>query len=230
MPNHITNRLSVEGGSASVAAFFSQIGGDEGIIDFNQIIPMPPSLNIESGSRSTRGLQLYKEYCELQEAIAGMGSLLGISPETSKAAVLLRKYEEVQEEDPELWELGKQCYENLRDYGAATWYEWATRTWGTKWNAFGQERLNESTIQFQTAWSGIPTLIGTLSAQYPELRFTYAYADEDFGNNIGEFEFENGEAVYSYCPDNGSPDAFKLARQLLGPVSRMEDLEMEEMQ
>ena len=59
MPNHITNILKFEGDSEQVYAMLDQIKNEElgiGSIDFNKIIPMPESLNIEAGSRTDDAL------------------------------------------------------------------------------------------------------------------------------------------------------------------------------
>ena len=55
MPNHITNILKFKGDSEQVHALHDKIKSDElgyGSIDFNKIIPLPESLNIEAGSRT----------------------------------------------------------------------------------------------------------------------------------------------------------------------------------
>ena len=59
MPNHITNILKFEGDSEQVHAMLDQIKNEGlgiGNIDFNKIIPMPKSLNIEAGSRTDDAL------------------------------------------------------------------------------------------------------------------------------------------------------------------------------
>ena len=59
MPNHITNILKFEGDSEQVHAMLDKIKSDElgfGSIDFNKIIPMPESLNLEAGSRTDEAL------------------------------------------------------------------------------------------------------------------------------------------------------------------------------
>ena len=68
MPNHITNIVKYEGDADRIKEMLEQIKVDEfgiGTIDFNKLIPMPESLNIESGSRTDRGLKAYKEFLEI---------------------------------------------------------------------------------------------------------------------------------------------------------------------
>ena len=40
---------------------------------------------------------------------------------------------------------------------------WARENWGTKWNAYHDDVIDDNTIKFETAWNGIPELIGVLS-------------------------------------------------------------------
>lgn len=70
---------------------------------------MPESLNIEESSWMRRGLEFYRTY-------------RFSAPER-------------QAENPGLWALGRQAFENLEKYGCATWYDWCVQNWGTKWNA-----------------------------------------------------------------------------------------------
>ena len=52
MPNHVTNRLTIHAEGKRLEEILDAIKSDEagrGSIDFNKLIPMPESLNIESG-------------------------------------------------------------------------------------------------------------------------------------------------------------------------------------
>lgn len=65
MPNHITNSITLSGNKEKIAEMMENIKNDEvgvGSIDFNKIIPMPESLNIESGSATERGYKAYKDF------------------------------------------------------------------------------------------------------------------------------------------------------------------------
>jgi hypothetical protein len=86
---------------------------------------------------------------------------------------------------------GRRLYLNILEHGVPTWYEWANKTWGTKWNAYDQT-LFDGEIIFHTAWSGVPELIRIMSEQFPELTFHFLYADEDFGSNVGKLKIKNG--------------------------------------
>lgn len=228
MANDITSRLTVDGDPAEVQKLFAAIHGgtdDYGnpiYMDFNKIIPMPESLDIESGSRTDTGLALY------MLATQGMGNA---RIERWTFDRIKRDLEQAEcsftdagirrfigtEEGAELYSLGRTAAENLANYGAKTWYEWCNRTWGTKWNAYEQRQISDNAIEFQTAWAGVPHMIEKLSEQFPALTFSYMYADEDWGCNVGEYRFENGMCVDVNLPENESENAQFIAEELLGP-------------
>jgi len=80
--------------------------------DFNKLIPMPESLNIESGSRTGQAMKLYR-------------------------AVQLSQ-ERVDEDKKELYALGEIACKNMEQYGFSNWYGWRIENWGTKWNSMEQ--------------------------------------------------------------------------------------------
>jgi hypothetical protein len=61
MPNYVINKLKIEADKATTDEILETIKDDKlgkGSIDFNKLIPMPIELDIESGSRSHRGLEI----------------------------------------------------------------------------------------------------------------------------------------------------------------------------
>lgn len=224
MPNHITNEIAFGTDSASLAAFQRMLAevraedGPLGSIDFNKLIPMPEELNIESGSRTEKGLRLYMAFVKESEALAYQG--LVSPPEVHDAAVQahLEKYTKLEQDDPETWTLGKRAAENILKHGAPTWYEWANKNWGTKWNAYRCQPLGPGahTMRFLTAWSGVPKILEALSRKYPDQRITYRWADEDIGYNVGEMVFEKGQVVEQDIPPGGSREAYEMAAEISG--------------
>ena len=57
MPNHIMNRLRLSGDRNRIDELLESVKGDKTVLDFNKIIPMPKSLDIESGFRTNSGLK-----------------------------------------------------------------------------------------------------------------------------------------------------------------------------
>jgi len=115
--------------------------------------------------------------------------------------------------------LGK---EEFAKYGKNNWLDWNIANWGTKWNSYGYDAVytpkefDGEHIEFQTAWSYPDPVIAALAEQYPDLSFDVRWADEDFGYNAGEKEFENGEEVYRHIPPGGSNEALELAAKVHG--------------
>jgi len=210
MPNHVTNLITFDCSARrfqEIAEFVRCENDFLGSVDFNKVMPMPESLNIECGSRGNRGYELYKEYL-------GRVSLL-MSPEDRKA--LKTEYLEKVADDPEVFELGKQYYENLKEYKATTWYDWSINNWGTKWNAYDCVEVDADSkfLQFNTAWSSVPNILSLLSEEFPEVRMEYKWADEDIGHNVGTAIFYDGELQEYDVPNGGSKEAYELAAEVL---------------
>lgn len=213
MPNHITNRLVIEGTSEEVAKVFDFIKSDTpnekgvyALVDFNKIVPMPETLDVSSSSVGKDG----KDY------------LLGLSGNCFQVAEYKKsahyeKMKQMEKDNPEWFnkhlELGRQYLRNIADYGHCTWYEWRYANWGTKWNAYEIEKVDDNTMMFQTAWAGVPDLICKLGAMFPEVTIKYDYADEDTSYNVGSYII-TGEDVDDNSPASASPEAWKLVFDL----------------
>ncbi len=210
MPNHIMNRLRLEGDQNRIDELLKSVKGKDSVLDFNKIIPMPESLNIEAGSRTEKGLKAYKDFVYVY-TFAGteQKDLLNIPKE--KEEIFLRARQDIRRDE---WELGKAAFQNEQKYGATTWYEWARKNWGTKWSAYNAEIGEDNTIMFNTAWSRAMPVIQKLAENFPDLKFEYCWADEDLGVNTGMAEFENGEVTFDEFYNTHSSDAYELAAEL----------------
>ena len=210
MPNHVTNLITFDCSARrfqEIAEFVRCKDDILGSVDFNKVLPMPKSLEIECGSRGNRGYELYKEY---------LSSLsLMMSPEDCNA--LKAEYLAKVADDPEVFELGKQYYENQKEYGATTWYDWSIYNWGTKWNAYDCIEVDADSkyLQFNTAWSSVPNILALLSEEFPEVRMEYKWADENIGYNVGTAIFYDGELQEYDVPNGGSKEAYELAAEVL---------------
>ncbi len=190
MPNHVTNVVTFHGDQERVYEALKRIQKDgEGIgtIDFNKIIPMPESLEIEAGSRTDAGLKAYSEFiseCLLEDRVRHVEDLC-ITEERERG--YLENHGEINRDD---FALGKTAYGNLQMYGAPTWYEWCIQNWGTKWNAYDSEFDAENNrLRFKTAWTAPHSIIRHLSEMFPDITFVHEWADEDIGNNYGRSEY-----------------------------------------
>ena len=217
MPNHVTNNLKFECSDEQMKSIldYLRVEGEElGSVDFNKLIPMPETLKIESGSRGTRGYEVYVRYLEETE---------NMTDEKEKESVRDRMISEYKI-DKESFDLGKQYYENKEKYGSFTWYDWSYDNWGTKWNAYDHIPVEPSDhfIQFNTAWAGVPQLVKLISEKFPDVEITYSYADEDIGYNVGQYVFKDGEVTDEHIPYGGTREAYLMAAEIQG--YSMEDL------
>jgi hypothetical protein len=117
--------------------------------------------------------------------------------------------------------LDEQAYNNLEKYGHTDWYNWSVENWGTKWNSYGYDSVpkyqeGELSICFLTAWSRVDPILIALSERFPDVGIGYMWADDDIGSNVGFLQYDNGECVGSYFPEQGSEEAIEMACKVKG--------------
>ena len=206
MPNHVTNVLTLHGEPEQIRAMLEAIRYDDlgiGSVDFNKIIPMPESLNIEAGSQTSAGLKAYQNFIEVYT--------LGGTIHQDDLENIPRKSEEVffrQRSDirPREWKLGKAAWNNIRLYGAPTWYEWCNQHWGTKWNSYGYgeakvDYQEGDALNFLTAWSAPHPVMEKLAEMFPNVEIEHEWADEDIGHNCGRYRYQNGVRIEEWFPE-----------------------------
>lgn len=208
MPNHVENIITLKGDEQQIREMLEAIKNDDyglGTVDFNKIVPMPESLNIEAGSRTDKGLKLYKEFiseCLFDRKETDVLKISAASLAESEK-IFLKQNPNIKEVE---WKLGKTAWNNIQDYGAPTWYEWSINNWGTKWNAYGYDEGTEysesDNLHFQTAWSAPHPVIQKLAQMYPDISFEHEWADEDIGQNCGRKCYSGGECTEEYYPES----------------------------
>ncbi len=207
MPNWVENRLSYNGNETEIKEMLEKIRYDNatiGTIDFNKIIPMPKSLDIECGSRTDKGIEMVKNYLEnLPAELKGKeGTYEEVLEDLHNHSADIS-----DDEEKKIWDIGVTAVDNLYKYNAPTWYEWCNDNWNTKWNACGYDENTDYSdsdfIWFQTAWSAPVPVIQKLSEMYPNIELTLEFADEDLGQNCGEMKFKDGDIFEEYIPQTG---------------------------
>ena len=213
MPNHVSNIIKMKG-ITKLPLFKEEREGDEIIkcFDFNKLIPMPESLNMESGSMTDISVVYYmterctipvdrmdKDKKELTQKI--VSNLFSSSEEWLKEVfnrAMVKAFDSSDKEKDKMYENGKVYVKNYTDYGATTWYDWCRHNWDTKWNAYSNEQIDEDTISFQTAWSCPEKVIEKLAEMYPDAHIEHWWADEDCGSNTGYREYIDGQWYGGY--------------------------------
>ena len=81
---------------------------------------------------------------------------------------------------------------------------WLINNWGTACNTsddFTEYDEDSFEFRFGTRWTAPVQVITRLAALFPTVSITYAYADEQFGNNCGYYEYANGVQIFCFLPD-----------------------------
>ena len=103
--------------------------------------------------------------------------------------------------------------------------------WGTKCcYSFGQNKLDEYTITFLTAWKSVPKLMLELSRQHPEVKLCYICdLGYDNGYSIGVYTLHGGEVLSESYHERGteSYDKYMLDLCRSSPEGENRDIEIE---
>jgi hypothetical protein len=207
MPNYIQNKLVVKNESSEmIDKFIEFVSSEETDFDFNKITPMPEILrDTIEGSDTYTGLYYYLKKKNLLEEYPQL-----IDKVFTSAFDNIEK--KTCSELNRLYEIGEHHFNAYKETGYVSWYKWCLENWGTKWdamNAMVYSQNNSAIFFFQTAWDGVPMLIDKLHELFPNLKFEYMYADEDFTCNCGVgFTNENGEFEFRVIED-ASDEAFQ---------------------
>lgn len=223
MPNHVTNVVSFKGSPKDVKELRNAIkgvdsDGDEILIDFNKIIPMPSSMNITSGSMVDRGIAILKftEHGDDSE-LKRMLDYPWVKAENIKTPQQLVDHFLAEEKgDKDYIQEARIALDNIEKYGHKDWYSWCVANWGTKWNAYNLSNEGENKISFDTAWSTPAQVIERLSEMFPHIEIALEFADEDFGFNCGKVVFLAGNVIEENIPEGGSAEAYVIAAKTQG--------------
>lgn len=213
MPNHVTNEL------IAPKHVIDSLKSEESELDFNTVVPMPEIMKSEPHMGIT-------QWAQIAMGIINLKTLQQATPDPVAAferhdyGAAAKRLEQgnairAMTEGPfpidwndKDFEMLIQSMRALKEYGQASWYEWSIANWGTKWNAYEIERVSDTVIRFQTAWSMPAKWLEKLIERFPDETISIRWADEDFGNNGNEMvetkEVECPECghVNEYDPEN----------------------------
>ena len=211
MPNYVRNIVKFKDITWNrFKEILKEINGDGDVsfsFDFNKIIPMPKSLDIEESSRGEKGYACYKAYLEEIESKMDKS-------EKEEIKARLMKEHKLEEGD---FELGKTYFENVQNYGATSWYQWCIDHWDTKWNSMYSCVQENGVISFETAWSTPEKVIKEMAKKF-NVGIEVDFADEDIGYNCGIYEYnKDGELINEInmnCDTVGEEKARKFACEI----------------
>lgn len=249
MPNHVTNILHFSGEQKEIDRLmhYVQVKNEAyGSFDFNKVIPMPDSLNVESGGSQYDALDVYFSAINPDNEDMGVEK---VSKETFdkylKMAMTGRRfafreinakltYEKVcelskvffKEADSghrdyyvikdDIFLLGKTVFENIREYGCADWYSWSCDKWGTKWNAYDYVEQDPGSCEIRFNTAW--------SAPHPVIqKLSRMFPLVGIHHEWADEDFGNNCGYVDYFAGEGEPhykdndkDHYKFAAEVLG--------------
>lgn len=216
MPNFVRHNIHITGEKEQLDKFIAQVGKNDAF-SFQNIIPMPESLTIPSGSYTKKALDYAKALRDGSAIDEGLARFFKSLPGDGKDYSGIIPGDSTMCGKPlskELFlRLGEVALDNLNKYGAADWYDWRVKYWGTKWDA-GEpksEVCDECVkISFDTAWSTPDGIWNKLAEMFPTLNFAISFADEDIGHNCGKISIHDGVCEYERC-EGGTDGALEMA-------------------
>lgn len=226
MPNHVTNKVEITSTNAKEALEFMQ--GSDRKFDFNNVIPMPQTLNIESGSLTdaalvyalTNGLKLELTSEQVEKYFEDAYFFTKSEIAKNNLADARRFIEDNSSTSEKLMQLGQQITSNVDQYGHKTWYQWAIPNWGTKWNAY-EVNVEDNIVSFDTAWNSPEPVLAAWIAKFNLDCIVKAF---DEGHNFWFIKhYENGVLVETR--DTQKEDRDSLCKELKGydPSKENED-------
>ncbi len=181
MPNWVMTHARFTGNQTEIDKMRKFMKSKESVFDFNRLIPMPKSLDIESGT---------------SEDIARACARARKNGQTT-CEEYSRDWVRERHTFDEWADIGDVYESNVKKYGCSTWYNWHCQHWGTKWNACDPAWSPDGkSLSFETAWSFAEPVFNKLAEKFPNIEMYVEFADEDIGNNCGTWESSTLKADY----------------------------------
>lgn len=199
MPNWVNNTIQCK------KEILLKYVNDQGYLDFNKIIPMPESLALDE----CEPLQSQSVACYITKKFTiKLDDLNPYQKRYCKELIESVQNGTCKEDLDEMYRLGKRYIDNMRMYGAATWYHWCIDNWGTKWNACDTDPITEDSTSFDTAWSAPEPIFEKICELNPQEKITFIsdYFDGDdlevvYRNNNGMLEVVSEEHTGAFEED-----------------------------
>lgn len=201
MPDYTKNRIIMEG-VEDLPLY------EKGQFDFNKLIPMPESLNVDAGSTNAEDIYIYLSEMFTKDIVNDPLAKKLITNMFDENYVLTigERCKERNLEDTILAQRycsGKQLVENYQKYGYTTRYEWCNANWGTKWNAYDTS-IGVGDVTFFTAWDAPRPIFKELSKRYPDKWIRVESYDEKGYRHLEDYR--GGECIEAYDEDEEYDD------------------------
>ena len=200
MPNWAFNVVRIIGEHELLEKLVTELRTNNTPFDFNTILKMPEELRNDPPVRTDTIKHQLAYYCQKENKPLPFcrSHQQNITTDKSSTAAELFPHENAIE----VYESGKKWFSRYQKYGLLTWYDWAIKNWGTKWNSYNSygpywEAENTLVFTFDTAWTAPLPVIVALSYQHPSVVIDF------------EVSYEGGEPAYRYTFQAGN----MLARQ-----------------
>lgn len=144
--------------------------------DFNKLIPMPKSLDIEYSTIIAKAIVCYltnKFQQPLKAKIKKQHKnvLFNFGKKDYEKALKETSGEELDK----LYELGKQYMINKEKYGYYTWCDWRNKFWGTKYNAWDTKYSSDllCEVSFDTEWNAPIPIFEKMCSMFPNAKIEF---------------------------------------------------------
>jgi hypothetical protein len=204
MPNWCYTDFIVSGPAEDISRLREAVLGCDGdkeiSFDFNRPDPMPSELR---GTVADFGTA-YTVYYGDAEPILEYPWVKRLEIAT------VEQLREHFDADPNHRATADKWAENIKKYGAPTWYKWSCEHWGTKWNSCTVEAtvndIRSIHVRFDTAWSFPFPIFEKLVADFPTLNFAGSAKEPNmeifitFVGRNGKFSWEEDQMAAGNSP------------------------------
>lgn len=198
MPNWSENHTVFIGNEDTINHIYRAFNHYESEFDFNKLYPTPKVLGLYAAPATVLSpaefTVLYDAPCpaSIDEFIAFAADYITNSYDQDREGVAFGMLNAVPQ----------PVFNQIVDtYGAADWYSWRNKHWGTKWS--GSEAIielkdfNLLAISYDTAWSPPEELFDNLLNDFPDLQIINGSVFEGYDETM-EITRGTEEAFYTY--------------------------------
>lgn len=224
MPNWVKNRITLLNGENVEEVLKDVLSEQEGELyfDFDKLIPMPKSLNIESSSSYNDYFKVYlntqvddqETFNKLIELVLKHSYFDKPKDYVLSEEKINKIYEKSDLSKEEVLKIGKQITDNLLQYGSMNWYDWCNENWGCKWNASDCE-IYGNVIEFATPWDIPKPIMNKFFEKFTNLDIEWEFSEEQisvYGGYVKQINEKKFEIRYK----EDSKEMYELAFDLWG--------------